>query len=157
MALDLLQFLLYYIEEDTNKLHQATKQNKEMKYRVNITVFLSESVKNGAHSIGDSTKKQPKESRKGNGLDRRFCRNQNAPSHSNIADHRKHRVFFEVDRRKYGRHRRKAPNNAKNDPSPSGRNGADRTEQDGGIGSADQKVDGAVIQYLEHLFTHSRV
>lgn len=148
---------LYDVEENTNKLHHGAREDEDMEDRMHVAMLLADAVENSADRVGNAAKQEPEEPGEGDRFNGSLGGEQNAPAHSNVAAHGEFGVFFEVDRGKDGRQCRAAPNDAENDPSPSGGNGTDRGKEDGSVRSRDQEVNGAVIQHLKYLFGKSRV
>lgn len=145
------------VEENRNKLHHGASEDEDMEDRMHVAMLLADAVKNRADRVGNATEQEPEEPGEGDRFNGGFCGKQDAPAHSNVAAHGEFGVFFEVDRGKDGRQCRASPNDAENDPSPSGGNGTDRGKEDGSVRSRDQEVNGAVIQHLKYLFGKSRM
>ena len=78
-----------YIKENAYELHYTTEYYENMEDRMHKFTLLSESVKHCADGVGNASRETPEKSGQGNSLDRCFGRKDYAPSHSDIADHRK--------------------------------------------------------------------
>ena len=143
------------IEENANKLHNTPCYNEQVKDRMNVSPLLAKPIQDSSHRIRNTARKTPEQAAKRNCFHRGLCRKQNTPAHSDIADHRKLGVFFEVDRRQRCRHCRKSPHDAKQDPTPCRRGGTNAAKQNGRIGAPDEKIDGAMVDDLHHLFAGS--
>ena len=96
-----LDWILYYIKHDSDKLQYASKQNKHMEYGMHIAFFLSYAVKHGSYGIAYAAQKQIHEAGKAKAFKGLRQGKNYGPAHAYVAYHGKTAVFFKVYGRKH--------------------------------------------------------
>ena len=111
---------LYNVEQHADEVEQAAENHEEVEDAVHIAALFAEAVKHRANCIGNAAGEKVDESRQGDSGDGNGCGNQHTPTHTDIANHRKYRVFFQVDGSEGGGGDAETPDNPENEPTPNG-------------------------------------
>lgn len=145
------------IEQNSDKLQNTSEHHKEVKNRVHIAMFPSQSVQHRSHRVGNAAGEQPPQSRRRDRLNGGLCRHNDTPTHTDIADHGQRRVFFEVNGGEGAAECCTTPHHPEQHPRPDRVVRAKRTQGDRSVGAADEQVYGTVVDHLHHLFADRRV
>lgn len=139
---------------DRYEMQNTRKQNEYVKNRMNVrNVFLfPEQIDHGADGIKNTAEKDQPHSGSTDGKDTVFQTDQDAPPHRKIRDHGKNAEFVHIDSSQSNGKQSRTPDNAENDPSPNGRYNSEGNQNDGRVGSGDQKIDRTMIDNAEHFF-----
>ena len=77
------------IKENAEELTNTSDKTEDVKHRVDVSVFFADAVKHSTDCVCHTTQKQPHKSHHGDCFDCHFGGNHNAPTHTNVATHRK--------------------------------------------------------------------
>ena len=113
---------------------------------------LAQSVQNGADRVGNAAQQQKQKTREGQRLHRLLRKEDDRPAHADIADHGKDPVFLQVNGRQGRGQRYHAPLKAEQHPGKDRVLRTDGGQQNHGVGSRDEEINGAVVDHLHHLF-----
>ena len=149
------RFQLNCIQQHRKILQHRADYHENVEYRVHPLFGFAQSVEDGADGISDAAQKQQQKSRQSHGFHGLFREGNHRPAHADVADHGKDAVLFEINGRQRAGQNRQHPFKAEQPPAQRRMGGPDGGQHHGGIGAADQKVDGAVIDDLHHLFAHA--
>ena len=144
-------FLSESIEIDGQKVQKTSDHHKNMKYRMHPAQLGTQPIQNGAYRIGDAAGQQKQKSSVGECFIYQFCKRNNPPAHSDVADHGENSVFFQVNRGQRNGQSGQYPFKEKQSPSHIRGFVGDYTKHKGSIGAGNQKIDGAVIYDLHDL------
>lgn len=128
-----------------------------MKNAVHPAVALSQTVEHRADGIDDAAGEDPQQSGEGDSGQGGLQGNDDTPAHADVADHAQRGILFQINGGEGGAQSGKPPDQGEQRPAPAGVYGTDGGEDHRRIGPGDQKIDGAVIQYLQDLFAGAGV
>ena len=113
---------LNYVEQNAKELQQASNHYKKMENRVYVAMFFADAIENCTYGVGNTAAQKQDKSGQGNGGNCHLCGKDDAPTHTDITDHREFGIFFEINCGQGDCHCGKSPNDSKNHPSPNGGN-----------------------------------
>ena len=133
-------------------MHDASRNHKQMKYRMHILMLSAQSIQYGTGGIGEpAAEKQHKAGNRQHLKQRLDCRD-DEPPRTQIADHGQYPVFLQVYRVEYHAHDGTYPNNAKQYPREQRMGRPKPAQEKGRICACDHQKYGAVVDHLKNLF-----
>ena len=133
-------------------MEQASYAHEDVEDRMEPLLVMSDSVKHSADSVGDSSEKKQHRAAEAEGGDGGLDVHKDAPSHAEVADHRKKLILFDVYRIKHYSEYRKSPDDAEYHPSHYGVHAPESNESVGGVCTGNKDKDRAMVDDLKHLF-----
>ena len=137
-------------------MENAARQHKQVKHRMHVPVLFPHAIEYRTDGIRDAAQQQQHGAAGGEHLHRGADKEDDAPAHGQETDHGKDFVPVQVNGRQGDGHGGASPHDPENHPGVDRIPGAQRGQHDGGIGTGNQKIDGAVVDHLENLFGHFR-
>ena len=138
-------------------MQKASQDHEDVEHAVKPGPFGADAVEDGADRVGDATQKQEHEAGGADIPGGLAPEGEDGPAHADVADHGKHPVGVKIDGGEHGCQNGHGPLKAEEPPAQLGVDGTDGRQGHHRVGSADQEIDGAVINDLHHLFAHARL
>ena len=133
-------------------MRETAENDKNMENRVHIAALYAESVEYRAERVEHAARDKQYKAHEPQRAISRHDGKDYAPTHADVAYHRKYTEFSEVYRRQRYRHRRKSPYDTENRPADRLADFCQRADRYRRVGSDYQKVDRAMVNDLKHFF-----
>jgi len=133
-------------------MEQTSDTNKDVEDGMEPLFVVADAVERGADGVGNSAEEKEHRTAEAESDDGGLDVHQDAPSHTEVADHRKELILFQVYGIEHDTECGKSPDDTEYHPTHRGIYASQGHEGVGGVCTGDQDEYRAMIDYLQHLF-----
>ena len=132
----------------------APQKNEDVEDGMEVFFLLTDLIKQDAEGIKQSAAQDQGKAPWGQALECLTDGGKDRPAHAHVADHAEQLIFMKVDGGESRCQCRQRPDHPEGDPTCHGIGSCHAANQNGCIGSRNQKIDGTVVYDLKDLFCH---